>query len=175
MNIIHDMLSMIDPEHGIVLSDTLGLLGNSDFECSKKHLKVGDIHNYEAVKRGDYFTVLDEYSCQLFDEYVTMTGLIIDDSNEIKTDCIFMLKDYKVSDEFNILFEEDSARNPAIIAYTGELYTNHIDLANKYKFDPSMKLRYAGAWSFILELRGKIYISHLLDHYNKIYYFREKK
>lgn len=175
MNIIYDMLSMIDPEHGIVLSDTLGLVGNSDFECSKEHLKVGGINNYEAVKRGDYFTVLDEYSCRLFDEYVTMTGLIIDDSNEIKTNYIFMLKDYKVYDEFSILSDEGELYNPALIAYNGELYTNHIELANKYKFDSSMSLRKVGSWSFILELNGKIYNSHLLDHYNRIYYFKEKK
>lgn len=179
--VIYNLLNIVDPIHSIVINKEIGLLGNGDYKVYSildKQLPVGEIidtTDNTIVRRGNYFTVLEEsIGASLLDDYITDT-LIIYRNNHIK-DYGFILKDYRVIDDMNKalvdwgLIEKESAYIPALILYEGNnLYTNCKELGNKYIYNKDIQIDGNRDDGFKLVYKGNIYKSSEISKKNGVY------
>ena len=172
MGIVSSMLCMIDKEHGILINDEIGLIGNASYEIKKSH---GDLYiagQENQYKLGDYFEVICDKGYKLFDEYVVSIGIIMNDTGV--NGYIFELKDYNVEDALNDFFGFQKSKFAAILCMkdnTGDnvLYTNCKSLKHKYKFSDSIEYT-----DSICEIFGKQYRKIIKDYNNNIFTLLER-
>lgn len=182
---MENMLQMIDPQHGIIIDDKVGLLGEFESDDAeelalqdmrKKGYDVSDNQNlarlndkHSMYKRGQYFRVIDTDGCFLFDEYVTESGIIY--RNNEPYGYIFILKDYKASQVFDIFFD-DEAFCPAVILYIdNKLYINNVqdkELMKKFNYKDDIKIEFVKQGEYRLEIDREIYYSYNIDGNNMI-------
>lgn len=182
---MENMLQMIDPAHGIIIDKNIGLLGEfkSEFEedlvMKNMHARgyevytnvsVGKLNDKHSMnKRGDFFKVIDADGCILFDEYITDSGIIYK-NNELYG-YIFVLKDYKASQVFDIFFD-DEAFCPAVVIYANnKLYINKISddkLMKKFEYRDDIKIEYVKHGEYKLEFENIVYYSYVIEGNNSI-------
>ena len=72
MGTISSILSLLDKEHSIHIDESIGLLGNSDYKINETVISLYRPDRiYHQYKVGDYFQVICNKGCILFDEYIT--------------------------------------------------------------------------------------------------------
>lgn len=188
---MENMLQMIDPEHGIIIDNNIGLLGkfeNDDIEqenmiaMRKRGYEIDDTKSLARLndkqsmyKRGQYFNVIDTDGCILFDELVTETGIMYK-NNELYG-YIFILKDYKASQVFDIFFD-DEAFCPAVILYIdNKLYINNVndkELKGKFEYRSNIKIEFVKQGEYRLEVNHDIYYSYNIEGNNRISIYKAK-
>lgn len=193
---VENMLQMIDPKHGIVIDDKIGLLGEfeseyaeemSDLDMRKNGYNIDCFKTTVAktwnattmFRRGQYFKVINKDGCFLFDEYITESGIIY--KNNIHYGYVFILKDYKAIQVFDGLFDEEDS-SPAIVIYANDkLYINNVQdkkIMNKFEYNDSIILDYRKPGEYKLEFNDDIFYSTNIDYnfnFNKINIFRTMK
>lgn len=188
---MENMLQMIDPEHGVIIDNNIGLLGkfeNDDIEqenmlaMRKRGYEIDDTKSLARLndkqsmyKRGQYFNVIDTDGCILFDELVTETGIMYK-NNELYG-YIFILKDYKASQVFDIFFD-DEAFCPAVILYIdNKLYINNVndkELKEKFEYRSDIKIEFVKQGEYRLEINHDIYYSYNIEGNNRISIYKAK-
>lgn len=173
MNELKAMLQMIDPKHSLLLTSRVGLLGNImenevDEARLTENIEIVGSWEYHDIKRGDYFTVIGEDGCILFNEYVKSSGLI--EENGKTTGYLFVLKDYNASEAFDSFFD-DEAESPGLIVYTldDQLKVNNLkdkSIRNQFIYNDNLKLHGEDG---ALWMDGNIYCPRQISENNKVY------
>lgn len=188
---MENMLQMIDPEHGVIIDNNIGLLGkfeNEDTEReniqamrkrgyeideNKSLARLNDKHS--MYKRGQYFNVIDTDGCILFDEFITETGILY--KNNKLYGYMFILKDYKASQVFDIFFD-DEAFCPAVILYIdNKLYINNVndkELIKKFEYKNDIKIEFVKQGEYRLEFNNDIFYSYNIEGNNRISIYKAK-
>lgn len=165
LNSAEKMLNMIDPSKGIMISEEIGLLGfgeEKDFDKTVFHdinddkLAFAYIDTFISGFRGDYFYVISEDGCILFDYYIVSAGIIREQGNIIGY--VFRLKDYDSEEDF---FE--SGYYPGLVLYMdGKLYVNNLkdkEVAKKIGEYKDFSIERTGVIDYTLKIENKIYHS----------------
>lgn len=182
---MENMLQMIDPQHGIIIDDNIGLLGEFESDAIEESIMqdmikegydISDTQNiarlsdkHSMYKRGQYFRVIDTDGCILFNEYVTECGIIY--RNKETYGYVFILKDYKAYQAFDIFFD-DEAFCPAVVLYVNnKLYVNNIqdeEIMKKFKYRDDIKIEFVKQGEYKLEIDKEIYYSYIINNNNMI-------
>lgn len=194
-SILEDMLTMIDKEHSIVVSDELGLMGGFYSEDSMQKTDAYNIKKYDKYelsqlkrfstfgsninKRGDYFKVIDKDGTIALDENVTQTYIIFG-KNGIDG-YAFILDKCVSTQQFDLFFDDTMYRPTIVIMMNNNLYINNTtneSLKHKYKYDKNIEIETTttkrdGEWLRKLMFNGKAYNCGLIDSNNKIGVCRE--
>lgn len=132
---------------------------------------IGDVNSGDRILgyRGNYFRVIDSDGCILFDEYITITGEIW---NTDKPEYVFALRDYKVANKFDSFFCSDTKMLDGLIYYDGkDIYTNCLELKDKYKYMENLKLERVVGSSYTLDVGNNVYSSYELSSINNVFGF----
>lgn len=132
---------------------------------------IGDVNSGDRILgyRGNYFRVIDSDGCILFDEYITITGEIW---NTDKPEYVFALRDYKVANKFDSFFCSDAKMLDGLIYYDGkDIYTNCLELKDKYKYMENLKLERVVGSSYTLDVGNNVYSSYELSSINNVFGF----
>lgn len=132
---------------------------------------IGDVNSGDRILgyRGNYFRVIDSDGCILFDEYITITGEIC---NKDKPEYVFALRDYKVANKFDSFFCSNAERLDGLIYYDGkDMYTNCLELKDKYKYMENLKLEKVVGNSYTLDIGNNVYSSYAVSPINKVFGF----
>lgn len=132
---------------------------------------IGDVNSGDRILgyRGNYFRVIDSDGCILFDEYITITGEIW---NKDKPEYVFALRDYKVTNKFDSFFCSNAERLDGLIYYDGkDMYTNCLELKDKYKYMENLKLEKVVGNSYTLDIGNNVYSSYAVSPLNKVFGF----
>lgn len=132
---------------------------------------IGDVNSGDRILgyRGNYFRVIDSDGCILFDEYITITGEIW---NKDKPEYVFALRDYKVANKFDSFFCSNAERLDGLIYYDGkDMYTNCLELKDKYKYMENLKLEKVVGNSYTLDIGNNVYSSYAVSPINKVFGF----
>lgn len=189
---MENMLQMIDPSHSIIIDRNIGLLGEfesvEDEEQSIRTMqKLGyNVYQdniiaklddkYSMYKRGDYFKVIDADGCILFDEYITDCGIIY--KNRELYGYIFVLKDYRASQVFDIFFDDEDFCQAVVLYIDGKLYINNIDdeeLMSKFEYREDIKIHFVKPGEFKLEFENTVYYSYAINGHNNISIYKAMK
>lgn len=167
------MLQMIDPSHSIMLDDKIGLLGvsNDSQVINNKVADIKDLKNEEFI-RGEYFSVVAEDGCLLFEPYIKSCGTI-NDGEKLIGYC-FILKDYKVKDELGSFFDSELTKEAIIIYTDNKLITNINEEDNKMynvKTDKNIDINTIGNGTYVLTLNNDNYVSTVINIKHKILRF----
>ena len=191
-NQLESMLQMIDPAHGVIIDENIGLLGYFESEdVEEKVLKSMSLLNYEVYdnisvaklhdkhsmyKRGNFFQVIDTDGCILFDEYVKEIGIIYKDDELYGY--MFILKDYKASQSFDTFFDIESYC-PAVVLYVdNKLYINKVldkELMNRFEYREDIKIEHVKRWEYKLEFENINYYSYVINSNNNISVYKTMK
>lgn len=192
---MENMLQMIDPEHGIIIDENIGLLGEFESEESEerenlisrnfianssivdKDKSIGRLSDkYSMYTRGEYFKVIDADGCILFDEYIKECGIIY--KNNKLYGYIFILKDYKASQVFDVFFDDEAFCSAVVLYVNGKLYINNVtdkEIMSKYEYRPDIKIEYVKPCEYRLEFENTIYYSYTINSSNKISVYKSKQ
>lgn len=132
---------------------------------------IGDVNSGDRILgyRGNYFRVIDSDGCILFDEYITITGEIW---NTDKPEYVFALRDYKVANKFDSFFCSNAKMLDGLVYYDGkDIYTNCLELKDKYKYMESLKLERVAGSSYTLDVGNNVYSSYELSSINNVFGF----
>lgn len=132
---------------------------------------IGDVNSGDRILgyRGNYFRVIDSNGCILFDEYITITGEIW---NTDKPEYVFALRDYKVANKFDSFFCSNAKMLDGLVYYDGkDIYTNCLELKDKYKYMESLKLERVVGSSYTLDVGNNVYSSYELSSINNVFGF----
>lgn len=132
---------------------------------------IGDVNSGDRILgyRGNYFRVIDSDGCILFDEYITITGEIW---NTDKPEYVFALRDYKVANKFDSFFCSNAKMLDGLVYYDGkDIYTNCLELKDKYKYMESLKLERVVGSSYTLDIGNNVYSSYELSSINNVFGF----
>lgn len=132
---------------------------------------IGDVNSGDRILgyRGNYFRVIDSDGCILFDEYITITGEIW---NTDKPEYVFALRDYKVANKFDSFFCSNAEMFDGLIYYDGkDMYTNCLELKDKYKYMENLKLERVVGSSYTLDVGNNVYSSYELSSINNVFGF----
>lgn len=132
---------------------------------------IGDVNSGDRILgyRGNYFRVIDSDGCILFDEYITITGVIW---NTDKPEYVFALRDYKVANKFDSFFCSDTKMLDGLIYYDGkDTYTNCLELKDKHKYMENLKLERVVGSSYTLDVGNNVYSSYELSSINNVFGF----
>lgn len=167
------MLQMIDPSHSIMLDDKIGLLGvsNDSQAINDKVANIKDLKNENFI-RGEYFSVVGEDGCLLFEPYVISCGSI-NDGEKLVGYC-FILKDYKVKDELGSFFDSGLTKEAIIVYADNKLITNISEEDNKIynvKTDKNIDINTIGNGTYVLTLNNDNYVSTVINIKHKILRF----
>lgn len=166
------ILNMIDKEHSIILSEEIAILGNHDYIIDKqdKFDYVRKIYDdYQDIRVGNYFTVIDSNGVILFDEYVDACAIVFEQDNVLGY--LFKLKDYTIKDTtWSILEENLTDEFPALIYYkNGIVQTNCEELQEKYVYNDKIKCELSQKMIIKPEINGIKYSVKVLSYENFIY------
>lgn len=132
---------------------------------------IGDVNSGDRILgyRGNYFRVIDSDGCILFDEYITITGEIW---NTDKPEYVFALRDYKVANKFDSFFCSNAKMLDGLVYYDGkDIYTNCLELKDKYKYMENLKLERVVGSSYTLDVGNNVYSSYELSSINNVFGF----
>ena len=132
---------------------------------------IGDVNSGDRILgyRGNYFRVIDSDGCILFDEYITITGEIW---NTDKPEYVFALRDYKVANKFDSFFCSNAEMLDGLIYYDGkDMYTNCLELKDKYKYIENLKLEKVVGSSYTLDIGNNVYSSYAVSPLNGVFGF----
>lgn len=191
-NQIANMLRMIDPEHGIVIDDNIGLLGEfSSKEIEEENKKamiregftekcIHDIGIFNVIstmsKRGQYFIVVDSDGCVIIDEFIEQTFLMY--KNNSLVGYAFILKEYKAKQILDIFFDDESSCPAVILFIDNKLYINNVNdskLIKKYNYSKDISISVIGTGTYKINYKGDSYSTYIVDNYNKIGYGKAVK
>lgn len=184
-SVIYSMLQMIAPECGIVIDENIGLLGEFKDEASyDKNIKQLTIQGYSENEirqvavfhraeiqqtRGDFFRVIGNDGCILFDERVESTILLYREN--VHVGYMFILRDVKAYQVLDDFFDDEASCRAVIIYYNNNLYINNIqddEIKGKYKYDKSIKIEEVDNRSFRIEFKNDIFYSYVVSYHNRI-------
>jgi hypothetical protein len=172
MTPIEDMLTMIDKGHSIVIDDNIGLLGEG---IETEELDAAELayirQGYDIDSRGKYWRIIDKDGCILIDKFVTMIGIV--EEYGITVAYIFVLKDYRVKDEFNSFFESGATKEAVVIYSNGKLTTNCEELG--LEINDSIDITEIVGHQYRLYINNDRYISYIINSDNNIYGFSKKE
>lgn len=189
---MENMLQMIDPAHGIIIDSNIGLLGEFTTTVNEElalhnmsdkgyevytNISVGKLNDKRSMyKRGDFFKVVDADGCILFDEYINDCGILYK-NNELYG-YIFILKDYKASQVFDLFFDNE-AFCPAVVLYVdNKLYINNVldkELMKRFEYRDDIKLEYMKTGEYKLEFENFVYYSYVINGHNNISIYKTMK
>lgn len=176
MSLLKSMLNILDKEHSIILTEDIGLIGNSDYKVDETFGElrmIGDL--YPDIKLGDMFTVVTSDAVVLIEEYVDLSGIIYENNGDIGY--IFKLKDYSVEDyTWTILGKDLIDSKPALIYYkNGVIQTNCYELKDKYVYSKDLDCCINKNRLTRLDINNVAYAPKTLSFENSIYSFSEYK
>lgn len=134
---------------------------------------IGDVNSGDRILgyRGNYFRVIDSDGCILFDEYITITGELWN-ADKDKPEYVFALRDYKVANKFDSFFCGNAEMLDGLIYYDGkDMYTNCLELKDKYKYMANLKLEKAVGNSYTLDIGNDVYSSYTVSPINRVFGF----
>lgn len=180
IEVIKGLLKMFNPEHGIIISNDIGLIGNNDFKISPFREYDGTIYDANLDKPnkfrlGDKYKVLHSDGFVLFDEEVEWTGIIKGENNE-NVAYIFGLYGRGISNTIDSFFGDDCTDSSLVLytpskfkAFGGKCETNDKELSevsNEYIYKENMSYNKTTG---NLVIDNKAYRMIEIDSENKIY------
>lgn len=134
---------------------------------------IGDVNSGDKILgyRGNYFRVIDGDGCILLDEYITLTGELWNVDKD-KPEYVFALRDYRVANKFDSFFCSNAEMLDGLIYYDGkDMYTNCLELKDKYKYMENLKLEKVVGNSYTLDIGNDVYSSYAVSPLNKVFGF----
>lgn len=180
-NPMEALLQMIDPEHGIILDENIGLIGKYSSADTKQKtiahkselISVGKLWDKPSmVKRGDYYVPIGTCGI-LFDEHVADTGIMYS-SNKI-FGYAFILKDYKAVQVFDKFFDSECECNAVVLYINSKLYINCVnddEIKSKFEYEPSIRIEFIKQGEYKLWFRDKLFYSYRIEANNNISIFK---
>jgi len=147
-------LNMIDPNHSIILNDTLGLLGNGPYN---DYDKILILNNYSEVSnqplRGNVYDVLTEKGL-LFKNKVDQVGVLVENGSTVGY--VFGLLDERATILFDSFFDIDDTVQAYILWDLKNLYVNNVvndELKSNFIYEPTFEAGKLG-----VQFKGARYI-----------------
>lgn len=185
VELIIGLINLFDPEHGIIISNDIGLIGNNDFKISPFREFDGTIYdatldNSVKYKLGERFKVLHSDGFILFNEEVEWTGIIKDDDNS-NYGYVFGLSGRHISNTIDSFFGDEET-DDSIAVFIPSLYkennckcfTNDLELmqtSHEYRYKKDL---YYDKISNTITIDGVAYRFIEIDSENKIYRIYKK-
>lgn len=162
------MISLLDPEHGLVIDAKIGLLGEFKDKSSDNNFKsqVGyPLANRELEKRGDYFEVVSELGEILLEEKVTHTFVTNDNKGYV-----FIVSGVVAEDSIGSFFKLEEPEDAIVVYSEDRLRTNCKSL--KYEYDSTLdvsRIDHCNSSSWVIKIDDNVYSSYAINLSNNIY------
>jgi hypothetical protein len=185
VELIIGLIKLFDPEHGIIISNDIGLIGNNDFKISPFREFDGTIYdatldNSVKYKLGERFKVLHSDGFILFNEEVEWTGIIKNDDND-NYGYVFGLSGRHISNTIDSFFGDEDT-DDSIAVFIPSVYkennckcfTNDLELmqtSHEYRYKKDL---YYDKISNTITIDDVAYRLIEIDSENKIYRIYKK-
>ncbi len=185
VDLIIGLIKLFDPEHGIIISNDIGLIGNNDFKISPFREFDGTIYdatldNSVKYKLGERFKVLHSDGFILFNEEAEWTGIIKNNDNS-NYGYVFGLSGRHISNTIDSFFGDEDT-DDSIAVFIPSVYkennckcfTNDLELmqtSHEYRYKKDL---YYDKISNTITIDDVAYRLIEIDSENKIYRIYKK-